>query len=97
MEENYQTHNYIAHGGRETVIGGKLTFLPGATVSGLREALSASEGGAEELGEVLLETPKIPFIPDSRATSAAALREDFNSLLGVLRASGFMKNEASAE
>ena len=26
------TRNYMAHGGDELVIGGKLTFLPGATV-----------------------------------------------------------------
>ena len=26
--------NYFAHGGGELVIGGKLTFLPGATVEG---------------------------------------------------------------
>ena len=29
---DYQTRNYTAHGGKETVIGGKLTFLPGAEV-----------------------------------------------------------------
>ena len=29
---DYQTRNYTAHGGKETVIGGKLTFLPGAAV-----------------------------------------------------------------
>ena len=28
------TRNYMAHGGDELVIGGKLTFLPGATVEG---------------------------------------------------------------
>ena len=28
------TKNYFAHGGNELVIGGKLTFLPGATVEG---------------------------------------------------------------
>ena len=28
------THNYFAQGGNELVIGGKLTFLPGATIEG---------------------------------------------------------------
>ena len=28
------TKNYFAHGGNELVIGGKLTFLPSATVKG---------------------------------------------------------------
>lgn len=32
MDSN--TRNYMAHGGNELVIGGKLTFLPGATVEG---------------------------------------------------------------
>lgn len=78
----YQTRNYTAHGGRETVIGGKLTFLPGAEVEGLNEALSM---------------PKAPFLPDSEATTVAALRADFNALLGALRAAGLMETEAGPE
>ena len=39
------THNYFAQGGNELVIGGKLTFLPGATI----------EGGDD------LFTPSVPF------------------------------------
>ena len=31
---DFSTRNYFAHGGNELVIGGKLTFLPGATVEG---------------------------------------------------------------
>ena len=31
-DETRTTHNYFAHGGNELVIGGKLTFLPTATV-----------------------------------------------------------------
>ena len=80
--EDYQTRNYTAHGGRETVIGGKLTFLPGATVEGLGEALSM---------------PKAPFLPDSEAATVAALREDFNTLLNTLRAVGLMETEAMPE
>lgn len=76
---DYQTKNYTAHGGRETVIGGKLTILPGATVEGLSEALSM---------------PKAPFLPDSTATTIAALREDVNALLGNLRVAGLMVDEA---
>lgn len=33
-DETRTTHNYFAHGGNELVIGGKLTFLPTATVEG---------------------------------------------------------------
>lgn len=79
---DYQSRNYTAHGGRETVIGGKLTFLPGATVKGLNEALSM---------------PKAHFQPDSEAATVAALRADFNTLLGTLRAAGLMETEAMPE
>ena len=76
----YQTHNYTAHGGRETVIGGKLTFLPGAVVEGLVEAI---------------EMEKLAHQPDSQAATVAALREDFNALLGKLRAAGYMAGDGA--
>ena len=73
------THNYFAHGGSELVIGGKLTFLPGATI----------EGGDD------LFTPSVPFdqiayVPDSEATTIAALKDDYNALLAALRSCGLM-------
>ena len=73
------THNYFAHGGNELVIGGKLTFLPGATI----------EGGDD------LFTPSLPFdqiayVPDSEATTIAALKDDYNALLAALRSCGLM-------
>ena len=37
------THNYFAQGGNELVIGGKLTFLPGAVVEGLADLLNIPE------------------------------------------------------
>ena len=79
---DYQSRNYTAHGGRETVIGGKLTFLPGATVEGLPEALTL---------------PKIEAQPLSHAATVAALREDFNALLGRLKEAGLMEDEAEGE
>ena len=78
----YQPRNYTAHGGKETVIGGKVTFLPGAEVEGLPAA-------------VLM--PKVSALPDSNAKSVAQLREDFNALLGVLRAAGLLASEAVKE
>ena len=78
----YQPRNYTAHGGKETVIGGKLTFLPGAEVEGLPAA-------------VLM--PKVSALPDSDAKSVAQLREDYNALLGVLRAAGLLASEAVVE
>ena len=78
----YQPRNYTAHGGKETVIGGKVTFLPGAEVEGLPAA-------------VLM--PKVSALPDSDAKSVAQMREDYNALLGVLRAAGLLASEAVVE
>ena len=67
----------VAHGAN-TVIGGRLTFLPGAEVVGLSEALSM---------------PKVSALPDSNANTVAALRADYNVLLDTLRAAGLMAGE----
>ena len=83
MDNTRNTKNYAAHGGNEWVIGGKLTFLPGATVEGLEGFLGAAPS----------EEVRAPYIPDSKATSAAALRDDFNRLLAALRSAGFMASE----
>ena len=40
------THNYFAHGGNELVIGGKLTFLPGAAIEGGDDLFGQSEPSA---------------------------------------------------
>ena len=73
------THNYFAQGGNELVIGGKLTFLPGATIEGCDD----------------LFTPSVPFdqiayVPDSEATTIAALKDDYNALMAALRSCGLM-------
>ena len=67
---------YFAHGGNELVIGGKLTFLPGASVEGAEGMLDLPE--------------RLPFLADSTATTVAALREDYNHLLAVLRSAGIL-------
>ena len=78
----YTTRNYMAHGGEELVIGGKLTFLPGAVVEGA-EGLPDSPSASSP-------TTPLPYLADSTATSAAALRADFNQLLAALRSAGLM-------
>ena len=75
------SRNYHAHGGNEWVVGGKLTFLPGATVEGADGLFDLPSG------------KQISFIADSEATTVAALREDFNHLLAVLREAGIMTAE----
>ena len=71
--------NYFAHGGGELVIGGKLTFLPGATVEGGDDLFGQSEPAAQ-----------IAYIANSEATTIAALKDDFNSLLAAIRNAGLM-------
>lgn len=73
------TRNYFAHGGGELVIGGKLSFLPDATVEGGDGLFGQSEPAAQ-----------IAYIANSEATTIAALREDFNGLLEALRNAGLM-------
>ena len=77
------TKNYMAHGGDELVIGGKLTFLPGATVEGAEGLLDIPQDSGAS-GQ------QIPYVADSKATSTATLREDFNKLLAALRSAGLM-------
>ena len=77
------TRNYHAHGGNEWVIGGKLTFLPGAVVEGAEGLVDLPA-----VGEPVI----LPSLPDSEATTVAALRENFNSLLALLRSAGLMES-----
>ena len=76
---NCITRNYHAHGGSEWVIGGKLTFLPGAAI----------EGGDDLFGQPPSFEP-IGYVADSEATPIAALKDDFNALLAALRSCGLM-------
>ena len=73
--------NYRTDGGNEWVIGGKLTFLPGATVEGADGLFDLPTGR------------QLPAIADSEATNVAAMREDYNQLLAALRKAGFMAME----
>ena len=80
---NTSARNYHAHGGSEWVVGGKLTFLPGAEVEGV-------EGLFDLPTTELVQAPVVPFIPASEATTVAQLREDFNRLLTALKDAGIM-------
>ncbi|MDD3881777.1 MAG: head fiber protein [Eubacteriales bacterium] len=54
---SYNTKNYAAHGGNEWVVGGKLTILEGATVTGITAAAAAASG--EALGGVKADTKSV--------------------------------------
>lgn len=73
------THNYFANGGNELVIGGQLTFLPGAVIE-----------GDDNLFQPSLPFEQIEYVPDSEATTIAALKDDYNALLAALRSCGLM-------
>ena len=79
MDVTRNTHNYFAHGGNELVIGGKLTFLPGASIEGGDDLFGKSEPAAQ-----------IVYIADSEAATIAALKDDFNGLLAAIRNAGLM-------
>ena len=51
---SYNTRNYAAHGGNEWVVGGALTILEGATVTGI--AATAAAASSEALGGVKAAT-----------------------------------------
>ena len=89
MSDMRTAKNYPAHGGSEWVVGGKLTFLPGATVEGL-------DGLLDKLPTAELLDQKLPYVADSDAGTVAALREDFNYLLSVLRTAGYLSAEPGA-
>ena len=58
MSDAHNTRNYFAHGGSELVIGGRLTFLPGACVEGADSLFDLPEGGG---------VAQLPVLPDSEA------------------------------
>ena len=83
MPNTHNTKNFFAHGGNELVIGGKLTFLPGAEVENM------PDGGAAV-------TPAA-YQAASEATTIAGLKEDFNTLLASLKAAGLVSDTAPEE
>lgn len=85
MANTYNSKNYMAHGGEELVIGGKLTFLDGAEVENFPGSTASGGNGATA-----------PYVADSEASTVANLKNDFNALLAVLRTAGVLASEAPA-
>ena len=73
---SYNAKNYTEQGGDVTHIGGKLIIDEGGSVEGFPS--SPDNGSAMENQAA------------SEATTVAALKEDFNSLLAKLKAVGLM-------
>jgi len=94
MPDTYTTRNYFAHGGQELVIGGKLTFLPGAEIEGMDGALAVPSTATEFNAVAEFGASVIAYMPDSEATTVAQLRDDHNRLLNALRDAGIMAAEA---
>ncbi len=88
MSDVHNTKNYFAHGGNELVIGGQLTFLPGASVEGADGLFDLPAGDA---------VTQLPALPDSEASTVTALRQDYNNLLATLRTAGLMASEPADE
>ena len=84
---NFTPRNFHAHGGNEWVIGGKLTFLPGAQVEGLLGILDITPEGIAQMD----------YQKPSEASTVAALREDLNLLLAKFKEVGLMVGEAPPE
>ena len=77
--------NYHAHGGNEWVVGGKLTFLPGAVVEGADGLFDLPSSGE----------PPLSYMAPSEATTVTALREDFTRQLSALNKAGLMASPTS--
>ena len=78
-DSTHNTRNFMAHGGSELVIGGKLTILPTAELDDQAGLLGSASAPVA-----------LAHLKDSTATTVAALRDDFNALLGTLTAAGIM-------
>ena len=118
MPNTHNTKNYMAHGGNELVIGGKLTFLEGAEVENfpggsgggssytLPPATASTLGGVKTgsglsvTAEGVLSADGVTPAAaqaDSTATTIAALKEDFNTLLAALRTAGLLAAATASE
>ena len=80
----YNGKNYMAPGGDEWIIGGKLTVAEGGAIDGMPAATTTKVGGVKQAAAVA----------DSTATSVADLKTNFNGLLAALRTAGILAPNA---
>ncbi len=102
---SYNTKNYAAQGGGEWVVGGKLTFLEGATVTGIaattaaasEEALGgirAAAKGAQDSVEVKIGTDGKLYVPGYPA--AYVLPAATSDVLGGIMAAANQPDSTAA-
>lgn len=84
----YNTRNYMDDGGNELVIGGKLTILEGATVTGLPGGTDYKLPAATT--KVLGGVKQAAAVADASSADGEALKTTLNDLLAALRASGVL-------
>ena len=93
MPDTHNTKNFMAHGGNELVIGGKLTILPGAVVEGLEggggsgytlPAATANTLGGIKVGSGLSITAE-GVLSAEGITPAAALADSEATTIAVLK------------
>ena len=96
MPDTHNTKNFMAHGGNELVIGGKLTILPGAVIEGLDgngggsgtaytlPAATASTLGGIKVGSGLSITEEGVLSADG-ITAAAAQADSEASTIAALK------------
>ena len=65
---DHTSRNFHAHGGSEWVIGGKLTFLPGATVEGAEGLFDLPRGEERAL-------PYVTMVPASMTVPSSILSQ----------------------
>ena len=80
----YNAKNYTEQNGEVTVIGGTLI---------IEGKLEYAEGADVPSGDEVV-IPVCDNQAESEATSIAALKEDFNTLLSALKAAGLMEADA---
>lgn len=75
MPDTHNTRNFMAHGGNELVIGGKLTFLEGAEVEGLEGVMPKAENIVDSTATTVAQL-KENFNTLLAALKTAGLMED---------------------
>ena len=67
-----------------------LVYFFGQTRACIGQSMSTTIEGGDDLFTPSLPFDQIAYVPDSEATTIAALKDDYNALLAALRSCGLM-------